>query len=550
MPRMNSDISEKDLRDKLAIDITVLESGLVLQDKEKFIPNDLGTRSFIDLYATDSDGHHVLIELKRSDASAREAIHEIHKYVEGVKAHFGARESEIRVIIASTTWRELLVPFSRLLADTSLAVRGLEIQLRDGLLHFSEVAPLKLSHGRFIAPWADLRWFKSEDELDSAIALIGECYRQREIVDYVVLVMEVADGLIEKQREASNAQLASMLQHIDKTATAKIELPEYKFAAYVAIQLLSEEKYRQILQRDKEKWNEIEEYVEDLQDEERLCSLHENLLDLNIYPNGGYLEIGYPAKISMYLDSDGLIFKELLRFGIFERNKALADETIISELKGESGSSGQRLKKTISVSNRAHMSTAKEDIRSCLEHNPVWAQHLLRSLSDIEQEFPLATVDLSLFNPSTGVLTIYFATTREDGALYVPTYSLVVSNPDPVRIYFGALAKLGTAAPLDAVLKEFYDSSISALLLSMTWGGYENRDLEIVERLGAGYRSFRCDLGGEEHRFHQWSEDRWRKCEATNALAEFSEYLHLNTELVEEIIDRISAHDHGAFVNF
>jgi Endonuclease NucS len=547
---MNTDISEKALRDMLALDVTVLEPGLVLHDKEKFMPNDLGTRSFIDLYATDPDGHHVLIELKRSDASAREAIHEVHKYVEGVKAYLGARESEIRVIIVSTTWRELLVPFSRLLVDTSLALRGLEIQLRSGILQCTEVVPLKFSCGRFIAPWADLRWFESEEDLNGAIDLIGECYRKREIVDYVILVMEVGDGLIESQREISNARLASLLCDAGEKSEAKIEIPDYKFAAYVAMQLLSEEKYEHLLRRDKENWDNIRDCFEDLEGEERLCSLHENLLNINIYPNGGCLEVGYPAKISMYLDSGGLVSKKLLRFGSFKRNNLLADDTIISELKGESGSSGQRLKRTISADNRSHIVSAKEDIHSCLKNNPIWSQHILRCLSDIEQDFPHAKIDLSLFNPSTGVLTIYFAATREDGVLYVPMYSLVVLDPHPVRIYFGALAKLGDAASFDVVLKEFYDGCVSGLLLTMAWGGYEDRDLEILERLGAGYGSFRCDLGSEERRFHQLSDDRWRRCEEINPIFAFSEYLNLNAELVEEIIARIGTHDHGGLVIF
>jgi RecB family endonuclease NucS len=83
-------VTEDEIRDLLANQLEVLEPGLCLIEKEKYIPNPLGTRGFIDLLARDASGHFVLIELKRSDASAREAIHEILKYVEGVKYHLGA----------------------------------------------------------------------------------------------------------------------------------------------------------------------------------------------------------------------------------------------------------------------------------------------------------------------------------------------------------------------------------------------------------------------------------------------------------------------------
>ena len=74
-------MKEAELRDRIADHIEVLENGLVLLKKEKYIPNSLGTKGFIDLYAKDEKGNHVIIELKKSDASAREAIHEVFKYV-------------------------------------------------------------------------------------------------------------------------------------------------------------------------------------------------------------------------------------------------------------------------------------------------------------------------------------------------------------------------------------------------------------------------------------------------------------------------------------
>ena len=73
---------ENRMRDLIAADIQVLGSGLVLMEKEKFIPGTMGTRSFIDLYARDTEGRHVIIELKRSNVAARQAIHEVLKYLE------------------------------------------------------------------------------------------------------------------------------------------------------------------------------------------------------------------------------------------------------------------------------------------------------------------------------------------------------------------------------------------------------------------------------------------------------------------------------------
>ena len=90
---METYTKESILRDLIAQKIQKLKPDLTLLQKEQYIPNEYGTKSFIDLYATDEEKRHVLIELKRSDAAARQAIHEVNKYVESVKRHFGAKDS-------------------------------------------------------------------------------------------------------------------------------------------------------------------------------------------------------------------------------------------------------------------------------------------------------------------------------------------------------------------------------------------------------------------------------------------------------------------------
>ena len=77
-------MKESALRDLIAQNIHKLKAGLKLLQKEQYIPNRHGTKSFIDLYAKDENGRHVLIELKRSAAASRQALHEVTKYVEGV----------------------------------------------------------------------------------------------------------------------------------------------------------------------------------------------------------------------------------------------------------------------------------------------------------------------------------------------------------------------------------------------------------------------------------------------------------------------------------
>lgn len=147
-------MKESVMRDLIAENIGKFKAGLTLLQKEQYIPNRHGTRSFIDLYAKDENGRHVLIELKRSAAASRQAIHEVTKYVEGVKQFLGVKDYEVHVIIASTDWSELLLPFSRFCSDSSFSVEGIKITLSEYSTDFKaeSVTPLTISQGRFIAP--------------------------------------------------------------------------------------------------------------------------------------------------------------------------------------------------------------------------------------------------------------------------------------------------------------------------------------------------------------------------------------------------------------
>lgn len=162
---------EAALRDLISEQIHILEEGLTLLDIEKYVPHRLGTRGFIDLLAKDAQNRWVLIEVKRSNAAEREAIHEIHKYVEGVKDSLGARDDDIRTIVVSTEWGELLVPFSRFVLETSFSVVGLKISLSDtgSISSVDKVSPLPVTSGRVLSPWHEVSLYTSEERLRNGI---------------------------------------------------------------------------------------------------------------------------------------------------------------------------------------------------------------------------------------------------------------------------------------------------------------------------------------------------------------------------------------------
>ncbi|WP_433494885.1 endonuclease NucS domain-containing protein [Micromonospora sp. CA-248089] len=138
-------MSENAIRDELAMRLDLIEPGLVLLAKEYKLPNKAGSAGRIDILARDETGCLVVIELKRSNAAARQALHELAKYVELLQREKGIGSADVRVLIVSTEWRELLAPFSQAAREWSANLRGYQLVLeRDGVTPVGarEVRPL------------------------------------------------------------------------------------------------------------------------------------------------------------------------------------------------------------------------------------------------------------------------------------------------------------------------------------------------------------------------------------------------------------------------
>lgn len=522
--------------------------------KEQYIPGKYGTDSFIDLYAADEENHHVLIELKRSDAAARQALHEVTKYVENVKEYLGARDGEIHVIIASTKWHELLLPFSRFVKEAGFSIEGLSIEVTEGERDFevSRIAPLPITQGRLIAPWHNVYWYADKDGLEKGISSIENAYAQKGIEDYLIAVFYLPDESTEEERrDAVRMQVAQMVGR-DMDELAKMPeipaIPAYKYIAYTALQMLSKEVCMEIISRNRKSLSEIEEFLKDpdLTEEEVLSTLHDYVEAVEPSPDCDFYEIGYPAKFSTVYDAESSRLLKIIRHGLFQRNTLLRDDILCAELAGEDGSTGERFKKTIRMENSAHVKELKNDITAALSDNPVWQRHILQIIDEIKEEFPHAEVEMSVFNPCTGVFTLYYAVTKENGLLYIPSYYIMVKNPDEVRLYCGVLEKGGNALTFPKILEKYYMGDLGALLLSVTWRGRETRDGDIIEDMGLQYSSYKIELQNDPQTVSVLRNERWHPTEAHSHEKLFKEYFEENDSLIEQIVIKISPKDMGS----
>ena len=103
---------EDQIRDQLVTRLGLIEPGLKFLESNYHLRNPSGADGFVDILAKDSSGLIVVIELKRADSTARQALHEISKYTALLASQRGVPVSGLRALVVSTTWHELLVPLS------------------------------------------------------------------------------------------------------------------------------------------------------------------------------------------------------------------------------------------------------------------------------------------------------------------------------------------------------------------------------------------------------------------------------------------------------
>ena len=545
-------MNEARIRDLLAANLSVIEDGLELLKIEQFIPSTLGTRNFIDILAKDKSKHWVVIEVKKTDAAAREAAHEVFKYIEAVQRHFGARNDEIRAIVAAVEWKELLIPFSRLRNETSIAVDGIQLVLNaeDNNLEARAIEPVPVNKGRYLAPWHELNMYHDKPNLDRGIASYEKSCEIKGLEDYIMVVLKAAEDFNEKASLAVELALQEICT-FEGTASSVIvpELESYEYILYFAPQILTREFCLAALANDVELLEEVRDVTEDMGPEAELCTLHEYVYDLDPRPYRDYYEIGYAAKFGQkLLVEEGWTVERVLRHGMFARNSLLSDEAIIEELMGSTGSSGQSFKRTINFANKAHVASGKDDLKQALATNPAWLAQIGRVLDEASATWPNASADVVVYAPSSGVFSLYFMAI-DDSMSYMPHYQIEVIDDEGMLtvLYLGLLVPKGEPASLQHILDKYYNGRIQNLMFLAGAGFYEDRDADVMDDLGLTYRTFRVNNPNSRTEWFALKDDRWRSFTPNMPWQPLQPYFDTNEQLIKSIVKAIGSRMYAGF---
>ena len=458
--------SEDEIRDFLAEHLELIEPGLGLIDKEQCLPNDKGAKGFVDLFTRSASGHLVIIEIKRSNASARQCLHELSKYAALLRENFLVKSSEFRLLVLSTDWHELLVPFAEFVQVTRYNCAGYEIELdKDGLpasvlpvLLPELAAPRRISGRHFI--WE----FMKEENARRAIPLIAAHMQEVGLKDFVLLLMDVT-------------------------------LPEEGdfWLVYFAQQRLTLETYMELIKRrfsgedvrEFESWlntfGELEDRTEEAADKVWDSIGGESGLFEKIDPDGS--QISHPDKARYWFQSDRLESVHITRFGRFD-DPLLKDDTIIAELVGSGGESDIHVDIQADFKSKPEIDALLSASDNAMYFNAVW-KNAIRDLCSYAQKNGAQSLHLKAFSNDDILRSIAgLAIGRQS---YMPIFSLEVRYATASETFVGLIEWNGTGCDFSALVKKHFDGDPFHYSMMKHFGVIRGENSEIMDDLGLEY---------------------------------------------------------------
>jgi hypothetical protein len=530
-------MKENEIRDKLVANLQIINEDYQFLNKEKYLPNEIGTKSFIDIFAKRSNGKYVIIEIKRSDAASREAIHELFKYLEAVKKNLSCNSDEIELVVVSTEWDELLVPFSSFISHIDLNVFGYKLTVDE-----SKIKPLVLTEDRILSAIQMARYYITPKSLSAGIQAHIDFFESHKVKSFVILILKSPENYREM---VINSIKAFELENFGEIKLDESKIPDYKFMVYSTNQLLTEVEYLAFL-KDGEYQDSIDEIIENSKSTllDKLESLNELLIETEPFPDSDYVEIGTPAKYMKFIQEEGWELLEIKKYGSLSDNVLLSDEIIEQEILGCSGTTGQHFKASFDLQDNASLARIKREISNCLSDNIIWKNHIFEIIEILRQE-GIKDIYCSVYNPMNIVYSIYLISCHENGVLYIPSYQIQFTSNNEKRMYLGYLDGTIKDVDLKNVFNTHYENGESEFMYSLTWGGYSSKNVEMTQFIGLDYRTMFVSVVDEKKRFYKYTNYRFTETSTFNPIIDFLYQLSENKTLVPEIIQYFTEHSLG-----
>jgi hypothetical protein len=466
--------AESEIRDQLARNLDLIESGLTLIDKEVMLPNDKGAKGFLDIFCRAANGKYLVIEIKRSDAAARDAIQELIKYVALLKQNLLVKNAEVRLMVASSEWHELWVPFSEFVRSAPYDCEGLILTLGDDGLVIStkavELAPEERARrlSRRHAIWG----FQDEDAALAAVPVISGYMHAIGLRDFVLVMLAINTPGEQTHRFLYFAQQELSLEGYMVLIRARFSAEEVE----------DFEKWIEDLMEIEDKVAEAADKVWEPKDEDD--SLYGRIKAID-------RQIAHPEKARAWLAPGTLANSRIFRFGRFD-DPNITDEMIIAEILGEDGASLHHGNYIANLSSKAEVAALLSVADNLLHLNPVW-RTAVHDLCAYAQKSGAASIHLQAFSNEDILRSMAGITIRYLG--YVPALVIEINRGTTVERVFGSLEWNGRKPRFNEILKKYFENDSFHYFTLCHFGKQKQINADLMEELGLSYAICRIDEG-------------------------------------------------------
>jgi Endonuclease NucS len=468
--------NEGTIRDALLLDLSIVEPGLTPVAREHYLRNTSGASGFLDILARDSGGKLVIIEIKKTDAAAREAVQELFKYAALLRQNLLIRDVEYRMLLLSVEWHELLTPYSEFAINSPYAISAGKINLDEN----GSIAGVERLHPAL--PTAQRRFsnrqflwrFESSESQEKGVKLLSAHMKRCGLTDFVLV-----------RSQSNNEQIRDA--HFIYFAQQQLRLEEYLSRIQTQV---DPEEYAEFLTR-----------IEDLAEEEDQISEAADQVWLDGYDelygelDADHSEISHPEKASSWFAEDAQRNVRIERFGRFESSE-IADQTIISELIGQDGSSDIHLNSTASTSSAPEVTALRAAIDNVFFFNPTWKSAVGDLLSYAIRSGP-AEVSLQAFSNDDILRATAGMAFGYPG--FAPTFRFDLRRQNETLERFIGLPEWdGTVLHFDRLMAAHFPGDKFDYFVECHFGAHRGKNLDIMADMGLTFAVFRETEDGPE----------------------------------------------------
>ncbi|QQA77096.1 endonuclease NucS domain-containing protein [Pectobacterium parmentieri] len=468
--------NEAEIRDFLAKNLDMIETGLMLQKKEQHLKNDNGASGFVDIFARDQKGRIVIIEIKKSDAAARQGLQELAKYAALVRAKSLIKSTEYRLIILSVEWHELLTPFSEFYHNTRYALKGGRISLgEDGFpeqIKWINPSPKQaersFSRRHFIWEYNDI--FKARTG-----AQAGTQYMRRiGLCNFIFAIITLTN------RESGISHLVYFSQQ-EESAEFYLEIINRRFFGEDL------EEFNDWLEGMTEPSDILGELADKVWESNEEDSLYDKMA-----AEGS--QISHPEKAQYWLADDMVEDVEIIRSGLFVEAD-LSDRDLLAELRGMQGGSTYNIDIVASLASKPEVDALLIAADKVLFYNSVWRTNV-RSIVAYALHKKAISLELKAFSNDDILKTLVWTPFAQG---YLPYFIVKLSFADHEEAFGGVIEWNNHCPDWKGMVDTYFEGDVGNLMFHRHFGSIRSLNGEIMEFLGLNYALLHKDsLDNEE----------------------------------------------------